>query len=868
MPDLRLERIAEEVLKRLPASVPQSVTDSLRQPTRKALLEAGAALLATGQIDLAESLYHMLTELSDVDLWPVFGLARVASRRGEPSAIVAAWTECLRRFPDRAEPSWYLEIVRAERRRENYLAAEEHSRLGAERFPDSAPLCAARAEALLALGRNEESIAAFHAALRKFPDQAKPHWFMGLALALRAAGHFDEEEKLIEDISARFPNEPAALAFRAQHAGRKQDWSQAHTLWTECLREEPQQAMPHWLNGCAHALFRLWRPEEALDMWNGLRRRFPDFVPAFADAAAAFEELGHWDVAQQLWTELIERNPANAKLEWHVHRARCVLKQPYKETLEPAIKELESRFSNSSMGRRLAFEALTARNEGFGAVSTLIEDAVTRFPDDRDLMLLQVQILLGAGRPSEAEGVVHRLEATVDDHLALTGRWLLVTDRGDVRATRERVERAVTDRSWMLVPGIVIDKLLMDISLPWTRHHALALCEDMATQFPGRITTVALKARVLLELYRDVEALELIDAVPLLYRGQDILELRAWAAARRGDHDGAREIWKDILSNCYFPAVHSPEPVLELMTPGRDVCERDGVVAFVPVRDEMANLPDFLKHHRRLGVRQFVMIDNRSTDGTDSYLLAQPDVILYRTEDSFPAAGSGMRWINFLIDRHGGGGWCLFADADEDFVYPGWETTPLDKLVEYLDRQDAEGMSAFMLDVYPEQLIASSGRAATRANCGYFDSNYVWGGIRRPPYRRPLGGIRARLFGNIEIMSHKIPLVRSGRGVYLNNHETTPLRFADVSGALLHYKMVDLFSKAGQYFSSKPEMKVTDRILSSTRRYERYAARLKSIANIDLCVDGVTQPLPDSLVLADRGLMQAPPHYRRWLNAP
>jgi len=208
-------------------------------------------------------------------------------------------------------------------------------------------------------------------------------------------------------------------------------------------------------------------------------------------------------------------------------------------------------------------------------------------------MLLQVQILLGAGRPSEAEGVVHRLEATVDDHLALTGRWLLVTDRGDVRATRERVERAVTDRSWMLVPGIVIDKLLMDISLPWTRHHALALCEDMATQFPGRITTVALKARVLLELYRDVEALELIDAVPLLYRGQDILELRAWAAARRGDHDGAREIWKDILSNCYFPAVHSPEPVLELMTPGRDVCERDGVVAFVPVRDEMANLPDF-----------------------------------------------------------------------------------------------------------------------------------------------------------------------------------------------------------------------------------------------------------------------------------
>ncbi len=38
--------------------------------------------------------------------------------------------------------------------------------------------------------------------------------------------------------------------------------------------------------------------------------------------------------------------------------------------------------------------------------------------------------------------------------------------------------------------------------------------------------------------------------------------------------------------------------------------------AFAIVKDEMFYLPSFLDHHRRLGVDQFVILDDQSSDGT------------------------------------------------------------------------------------------------------------------------------------------------------------------------------------------------------------------------------------------------------------
>jgi hypothetical protein len=294
---------------------------------------------------------------------------------------------------------------------------------------------------------------------------------------------------------------------------------------------------------------------------------------------------------------------------------------------------------------------------------------------------------------------------------------------------------------------------------------------------------------------------------------------------------------------------------------------RGGVTVFTPIRNELANLPWFLAHYRRLGVRRFVFIDNMSSDGSHACLASQPDVILYRTADGFADAGMGMRWINSLIERHGHHGWCLFADADEAFIYPGWERMPLERLTGFLDHEGAEGLAAYMLDVYPETTGHATGRPPSHADCRYCDRSYTWFGHVRPPYLRPIGGVRSRLFGAEEFL-HKIPLIKSGRTVYIGNHETPHLRLSSISGAHLHYKLLDLIRRfAGMDMRSTAHENLSARGVHGGQRYSRYESKLAWREDIRFHVPDVSATLTDSLSMAEQGFMRVTPEFLRWINA-
>jgi len=49
------------------------------------------------------------------------------------------------------------------------------------------------------------------------------------------------------------------------------------------------------------------------------------------------------------------------------------------------------------------------------------------------------------------------------------------------------------------------------------------------------------------------------------------------------------------------------------------------------VHNEMFFLPAFLAHYRSLGIEQFVVLDDASTDGTQSFLAQQPDVVVVKS---------------------------------------------------------------------------------------------------------------------------------------------------------------------------------------------------------------------------------------------
>src|SRR5437868_603537 len=113
---------------------------------------------------------------------------------------------------------------------------------------------------------------------------------------------------------------------------------------------------------------------------------------------------------------------------------------------------------------------------------------------------------------------------------------------------------------------------------------------------------------------------------------------------------------------------------------------RTEIRAFMTVRNEMLRLPQNLEHHRRLGVARFFVIDNGSTDGSKEFLLAQPDCHVFLTQESYAESRYGLDWQHRLLEEYGANRWCLIADADEWFIYPGYEQRALPDFVGYLER--------------------------------------------------------------------------------------------------------------------------------------------------------------------------------------
>jgi hypothetical protein len=130
------------------------------------------------------------------------------------------------------------------------------------------------------------------------------------------------------------------------------------------------------------------------------------------------------------------------------------------------------------------------------------------------------------------------------------------------------------------------------------------------------------------------------------------------------------------------------------------------------VHDEMYFLPAFLDHYRRLGVDRFVVLDDRSTDGTAEFLGAQPDVMVvesairYFEEIGYPPEARGKvrelravrLWRDQIMDQFCTGQWALVVDPDEFLAIPG------DDLPAFLAALEAEGAEAawgVMVDMYP-----------------------------------------------------------------------------------------------------------------------------------------------------------------------
>ncbi|MFK4505588.1 glycosyltransferase family 2 protein [Bradyrhizobium daqingense] len=343
-------------------------------------------------------------------------------------------------------------------------------------------------------------------------------------------------------------------------------------------------------------------------------------------------------------------------------------------------------------------------------------------------------------------------------------------------------------------------------------------------------------------------------------------------------------------------AKRRPDPVIHRIDNRPLDFSADEIVAVGKLRNEMLRLPDFLRHHRRLGVGRFLAIDDRSDDGTRAFLLDQPDVHVFEIREPFSESRGGARWTSALLNRFAPGRWALTLDADELFVYPGCETFDLRSLCRYLESTGADCMTAEMVDMYPRWLGGPDRYRAGEslvAFCPYFDSDtYVKRRRRGFPTNYLVGGARARLFYNepmppkiafydalsqllepyglarllpaVDItrwqppLLTKVPLARwlPGRRYIAAGHVMAPPgKAGDVTGALLHFKFLHDFTdkvaiaiREGNYYLGSVE-------------YKRYAERLDQGRSFELIYPkSLIYQSSDDLVRC--GLMSFSPAYQ------
>lgn len=264
-----------------------------------------------------------------------------------------------------------------------------------------------------------------------------------------------------------------------------------------------------------------------------------------------------------------------------------------------------------------------------------------------------------------------------------------------------------------------------------------------------------------------------------------------------------------VLRRTYRHRARYKSRELKNVTDRTDQIPKDGVLCFVTLRNELVRLPFFLRYYRDLGVTQFLIVDNGSTDGSLDYLQQQDDVSLWSTDKSYRRSRFGVDWLNWLLSRYGSGHWCLTVDPDEFLAYPFCDSRPLDALTDWLDAAQARSFGTLLLDLYPKGPISAQPYVAGADPLDiapWFDpGNYIISKDKRFENLWIQGGPRARAFFADEPKKapalNKIPLVKWRRNYcYVSsthsllprglNHVYDEWGGEMVSGVLLHTKFL------------------------------------------------------------------------------
>ena len=215
-------------------------------------------------------------------------------------------------------------------------------------------------------------------------------------------------------------------------------------------------------------------------------------------------------------------------------------------------------------------------------------------------------------------------------------------------------------------------------------------------------------------------------------------------------------------------------------------------ILVVVVRDDLLRMQLLFDHYRRIGVHQFIVMDNCSTDGTLEYAMGQSDTRVYQVRTKyFTTAKEG--WVEYAMRRVGVNRWFLVVDSDEMLDYPGSEGHPVQELIAEQLKLGNTRLNGYMLDMLSDQplyAVTCGPLEIPRVFKWFSCDNYQ---IKHALYGMNIitGGPRQKLVSK-KVWAGKCPLFYfSDEMTNLNAHfqyPLVPISHTNVCLVLRHYK--------------------------------------------------------------------------------
>jgi hypothetical protein len=171
-----------------------------------------------------------------------------------------------------------------------------------------------------------------------------------------------------------------------------------------------------------------------------------------------------------------------------------------------------------------------------------------------------------------------------------------------------------------------------------------------------------------------------------------------------------------LLQKKKLLAIHDTRIILDSLSIAHGEVRDVEISVYSIMRNESFFLQAFLDHYRSMGVQQFLILDDRSTDGSFEFLKSQNDCVVLSSTFRFgnfvylkkdnrnrKTIRAGTLLKSAIPQKYLRGKYSIYADADEFLVLPPG-LADLRELIKRLKKNNIECVAASQVELYPKNL--------------------------------------------------------------------------------------------------------------------------------------------------------------------